>query len=159
MVNGDLDLRFEEMGERDIPAVTEVMTRAFDDDSQRHLGQPKGGPEGYDNGDFFRTWLLGYAESVGYKVLAGEDVAGAMIVWINPSRRYFLGTIFVDPAWQNKGVGRRMWAFLRERYPEALSWQLETPAWATKNHHFYEYVCGFTWARQEDDQYIYYQEM
>lgn len=159
MVSGDLDLRFEEMGERDIPAVTEVMARAFDDDAQRHLGEAKGGPEGYDNGDFFRTWLLGYQESVGYKVLAGPDVVGAMVVWINPNRHYFLGTIFVDPAYQNKGVGRQMWAFLRQRYPEALSWGLETPVWATKNHHFYEQSCGFKRVGQQEDQYTYQQTM
>jgi len=38
----------------DIPERAPVMKRAFDDDSQKHLGKPWGGPEGYDDGGFFR---------------------------------------------------------------------------------------------------------
>ena len=47
-------LSFTLMAESDIPDLTPVMTRAFDDDSQKHLGKEKGGPPGYDNGDFPR---------------------------------------------------------------------------------------------------------
>ena len=36
------ELAYEEIVEADIPALTEVMTRAFDDDSQKHLGKEKG---------------------------------------------------------------------------------------------------------------------
>ena len=38
------------MVESDIPAVTDVMKRAFDDDAQKHLGKEVGGPPGYDDG-------------------------------------------------------------------------------------------------------------
>jgi hypothetical protein len=38
------------MVESDIPAVTYVMKRAFDDDTQKHLGKEVGGPPGYDDG-------------------------------------------------------------------------------------------------------------
>ena len=55
-------LAFEEITEDDISELTGVMTRAFDDDAQKHLGQERGGPEGYDNGDFFWAarayWIL-----------------------------------------------------------------------------------------------------
>ena len=78
------ELIFEEATEQDIPQLTQVMTHAFDDDSQKHLGRAKGGPEGYDNGDFFRKWLLPYKESVGYKILLAGQVIGGFIVWILP---------------------------------------------------------------------------
>jgi len=64
-----LALSFQTMEEIDIPALTPVMKRVFDDDAQKHLGKESGGPPGYDNGDFFRTWLLPYQESVGYKII------------------------------------------------------------------------------------------
>jgi hypothetical protein len=51
-------ITFREIVEADIQALTSVMTRAFNDDAQKHLGVESGGPEGYDNGDFFRTWLF-----------------------------------------------------------------------------------------------------
>jgi len=38
----------------DIPELVPVMKRAFDDDTQKHLGKPRGGPEGYDDGDSIR---------------------------------------------------------------------------------------------------------
>ena len=139
----DLHLSFEEITEADIPELTGVMTRAFDDDAQKHLGQERGGPEGYDNGDFFRTWLFGYQESVGYKVLSEGRIIGAMIVWILPGGHNAVGTIFVDPDYQDNGVGTRMWQFVEAAYPETKSWRLATPDWATKNHYFYENKCGF----------------
>ena len=49
----DLQLSFLIMTESDIPSVTLVMKRAFDDDAKKHLGKESGGPPGYDNGDFF----------------------------------------------------------------------------------------------------------
>jgi len=138
-----MDLTFKEVTEEDIPELTEVMTRAFDDDVQRHLGVEKGGPEGYDNGDFFRRWLFGYEESSGYKIVSEERIIGCFIVWIFAHGQNVLGTIFVDPAYQDRSAGTQAWQFIEASYPEARSWTLETPSWATKNHYFYEKKCGF----------------
>ena len=154
-------LRFEPAGEADIPELTAVMTRAFDDDSRRHLGLERGGPPGYDDGEFFRQWLLGYEESVGYKIMDGARVIGGLIVWILPGGHNRLGTIFVDPDYQDRGVATRAWAFIQATYPEARSWTLDTPAYATKNHHVYEMKWGFTKVGEEafegpgDKLYIY----
>ena len=143
-----MELVFKEMKEEDIPEQTKIMTRAFDDDSQRHLGEEKGGPPGYDDGEFFRTWLLPYKESIGYKVLLnGKQIAG-IIVWILPKGKNNLGTIFVDPEFQNKGIGYKMWQFIEKTYPNTRSWTLGTPSWAISNHHFYQ-KCGFTKIREE----------
>jgi GNAT superfamily N-acetyltransferase len=143
-------LRFEEATEDDIPELTRVMTRAFDDDARRHLGVEKGGPEGYDNGDFFRKWLLPYDESVGYKITSRGQVVGGFIVWTFEHGRNRLGTIFVDPDVQDRGLGTRAWEFIERTYADAESWTLATPGWATKNHHFYEAKCGFARIRAED---------
>jgi N-acetylglutamate synthase-like GNAT family acetyltransferase len=138
-----MDLTFAEATEKDIPELTKVMTRAFDDDAQKHLGVEKGGPPGYDNGEFFRKWLLPYKESVGYKIVSDEKVIGGIIVWILETKENFLGTIFIDPDYQDQGVGTRTWQFIEETYPGTKQWTLETPSWAVKNHHFYEQKCGF----------------
>lgn len=138
-----VQLSFSEITVDDIPALTEVMTRAFDDDAQRHLGIPSGGPDGYDDGSFFRKWLFGYEESFGYKVLDGSKIIGGFIVWIFAHGNNVLGTIFVDPNYQNLGVGTECWQFIEENYPHTKSWQLGTPRWAVKNHYYYETKCGF----------------
>ena len=139
-----LPLSFVEIAEEDLPELTEVMTRSFDDDSRKHRGLERGGPEGYDNGDFFRTWLFPYQESVGYKILSKGQIIGGIIVWILPEGDNILGTIFVDPAYQDRGVGTRTWQFIESTYPETKSWRLATPDWDTKNHHFYAVKCGFS---------------
>jgi GNAT superfamily N-acetyltransferase len=138
----NLHLSFREIDESDIPALTAVMTRAFDDDAQKHLGQERGGPPGYDDGEFFRRWLFGYDESVGFKILSGPDIVGAIIVWVLPEGNNILGTIFVDPDVQDMGIGQAAWRHVERRYPETKTWRLATPTWAAKNHHFYV-KCGF----------------
>lgn len=142
MTIDDRNLAFHEITEEDVPELTEVMTRAFDDDAQKHLGKERGGPEGYDDGDFFRKWLFAYQESVGYKIIYDGRVVGGIIVWILPEGHNILGTIFVDPAFQDTGIGEQTWAFIEDTYPQTNSWRLGTPTWATKNHHFYA-KCGF----------------
>jgi GNAT superfamily N-acetyltransferase len=137
-----MDLAFKEIVEADIAELTKVMARSFDDDARKHLGVEKGGPEGYDNGDFFRKWLFGYEWSVGYKAISDSKIIGGTIVWIFDNGKNILGTIFVDPVYQDLGIGSRMWEFVESKYPDTKSWQLETPSFATKNHHFYE-KCGF----------------
>jgi GNAT superfamily N-acetyltransferase len=160
----NLNLAFLVMEESDIPDVTPVMKRAFDDDARKHLGKETGGPPGYDNGDFFRTWLLPYDESVGYKIMAGENIVGGIIVWILPEGHNILGTIFVDPEFQDIGIGQRTWEFIEGTYPDTKSWRLGTPTWATKNHHFYV-KCGFERVETdplippEDDMTIYRKEL
>lgn len=144
-----MELKYEKITEEDIPDLTQVMTRAFDDDAQKHLGVQKGGPEGYDNGKFFRKWLFPYEESEGYKILFEDQIIGGFIVWILEDGNNILGTIFVDPAWQDKGVGTQAWTFIEKTYPDAKSWTLGTPSYATKNHHFYE-KCGFIKIREEE---------
>lgn len=137
-----MDLAFSEIVEADLPELTDVMTRAFDDDAKKHFGKEKGGPPGYDNGDFFREWLFGYEWTAGYKATLEGRIIGAVIVWIFDTGKNILGTIFVDPDFQDRGVGKQIWDFVESTNPDTKTWQLETPSLATKNHHFYE-KCGF----------------
>ena len=159
------ELVIETITEADIPELTRVMTRAFDDDARRHLGLERGGPPGYDNGDFFREWLFGYDQTDGYKVLRAGQVIGGVIVWILPDGHNVLGTIFVDPAAQDQGVGTQIWQLIETRYPETKSWRLVTPRWATKNHHFYAAKCGFGQVESDpivgspEGEYVYRKDM
>ncbi|MFX0060811.1 MAG: GNAT family N-acetyltransferase [Candidatus Hermodarchaeota archaeon] len=143
-----MDLKYVKATEDDIPELTKVMTRAFDDDSQKHLGKAKGGPPGYDNGDFFRKWLFSYDESIGYKILAEGKVIGGFIVWIFDHGKNSLGTIFIDPDYQDQGIGTQAMQFIFDSYADTKSWTLGTPSWAKKNHHFYE-KNGFKKIREE----------
>jgi ribosomal protein S18 acetylase RimI-like enzyme len=138
-----MTLTFEAIREDDIPDLTEVMTRAFDHDTLTNLGEEKGGPPGYDDGEFFRKWLFSYDESRGYKIILEGRVVGGFIVWVLPSGNNILGTIFIDPEYQRRGIATRAWRFIEETYPETRRWRLETPSYSVGNQHFYERKCGF----------------
>jgi len=127
----------ELMREEDIEELTGVMTRAFDEDSRIHLGKEKGGPPGYDNGDFLRQWGL-HKDSTAYKISSeGKTVAG-LILWINPKTKVnYLGAIFVDTDLQNQGIGRIIWEFAEKEYPDTRKWCTETPIFSRRNHNFY----------------------
>jgi len=129
-------LRYVEATEADIPALTAVMTRSFDDDSQRFRGKPEGGPEGYNNGSFFRQWMR---LDKFYKIILDDALIGAFIVFRDHPEKGTnrLGTIFLDPEYQNLGVGSRVMEYIHETFP-AKRWMLDTPEWHTRNHHFYE---------------------
>jgi GNAT superfamily N-acetyltransferase len=133
-----MDIKFEVATEDDIPELTAVMTRAFDDDALKHLGKPKGGPDGYDTGDFFRKWMLSYTESIGYKMLVDGKIVGGFIVWVFKHGENHIGTIFIDPDYQDQGVGSQAMRFIFTTFLDTKSWTLETPSWAFKNHYFYE---------------------
>ena len=138
-----MNLVYEVATKEDIPILTDIMTRTFDDDTQKHLGEPKGGPPGYDTGEFFHQWMVGRKESTWYKIILDEKVIGAFIVFIFDHGNNCLGTIFIDPEYQDKGIGSKTWRYIEENYPETKSWILDTPEWAKRNHHFYEKKCGF----------------
>jgi GNAT superfamily N-acetyltransferase len=99
------------------------MKRSFDDDARRHLGRDEGGPPGYDDGEFFRTWLFGHEESDGGMVVVDDNVVGAYIVW--PFEEAFLGTIFLDPPVQRRGLGSAVMQHIEATYP-ARSWMSST---------------------------------
>ncbi len=152
-------LEFKSIIEDDLIEITEIMMRAFDDDARQYQGKEKGGPEGYDNGEFFRKWLFGYDESTGFKIILDSNTIGAMILWIFSDGKNLLGNIFIDPDIQNRGVGSQVWSWIEAKYPETKSWSLETHHKSIRNHHFYEKKCGFTKIKEQDDQWIFKKRM
>ncbi|MHA2226989.1 MAG: GNAT family N-acetyltransferase [Candidatus Hodarchaeales archaeon] len=145
-----MNLQYNIATEKDIPELTKIMTRTFDDDSQKYLDEPKGGPDGYDNGEFYQRWMIEEEASTGYKIILNDKIIGAFIVFIYESGKNVLGTMFIDPQYQNLGIGTRTWQFIEDTYPNANAWALDTPSWATRNHHFYEKKCGFKKVSEED---------
>ena len=145
------EIRLEEFTEADVPALTAIMARAFNDDSRRFHGQDKGGPEGYDDGSFLRKWGLEDPDSLPRKILWRGWVAGACILWHKQDGISILGNLFIDPSLQSQGIGTAVWRLIEEEYPSRV-WQLETPSWSIRNHYFYEKKCGFRRTGNNGDQ-------
>ncbi|MFX0052050.1 MAG: GNAT family N-acetyltransferase [Candidatus Hodarchaeota archaeon] len=144
-----MNLRYEIVSEKDIPEITTLMIRTFDDDTQKHLGKPKGGPPEYDTEEFFQRCVESEETPTGYKIMLDDKIIGAFIVFIYKNGKNYLGRIFIDPDYHNRGIGTRAWKFIEETYPDTQSWVLDTPEWAKRNHYFYEQKCGFKKVREE----------
>lgn len=142
--------RFEKASKEDIPELTKIMKRAFDDEAIRFKGDPRGGgPPGYNDGSFLMKWGFtgdgqnppGLLCKILMETERGEKLVGAFIVFIGEKvggpGNNTLGTIFVDPKWQDRGVGSQAMQYMFTEFP-AKRWRLGTPEWATRNHHFYE---------------------
>ena len=118
------------------------MERAFDEDTRIHLGKEKGGPDGYNNGEFLRKWGL-HNNSSSYCISLNEHLVGGVILWINENNHNFLGNIFIDPAYENQGLGIKVWNMIEKLYPDTEVWETETPIFSSRNHNFYVNKCGF----------------
>ena len=132
-------LRFEKARPEDARTLAFVSGRAFDDDI--HYGAPgKGGPPGYKS-DLWQMRMM--ARGHYYKIIlpeAGEAIIGGFIVFQNSFGDCELGRIFIDPEYQNQGIGTQTMAFMESTFPEARRWTLGTTLWNLRTQHFYEKV-------------------
>jgi hypothetical protein len=139
------------MIEQDIAELTVIMKRAFDEDARIHLDKAEGGPLGYDDGSFLRKWGMD-PKTTSYKIYMNGTLIGGTILWINPNNENYLGTIFLDPTSENKGIGSLIWKKIEEMYPDTISWSTDTPIFSRRNHNFYINKCGFYCIKIEHPQ-------
>ena len=132
-------LVFEKFTEDDIDKLTLIMKRAFDEDTRIHLGMESGGPPGYDNGDFMRKWYL-HEGVTSFTISKDGTLIGAIALWINENKINYLGNVFVDTIFQDKGIGLKIWQFVEQKYPDTIKWQTDTPGFSTRNHVFCEII-------------------
>jgi ribosomal protein S18 acetylase RimI-like enzyme len=123
----------------DVPALVETQIRAFHDDSRRFGlavdGSEPGGPPGYDSPEW-QTQMMRRGRY--FTIRNSGTVAGGMIVFRLSTGFYNLGRIWIDPAFQDLGIGRVAIEYLHETIGPGCTWTLDTPSWAVRNHHFYE---------------------
>jgi len=140
---------FERISENDVAELTVIMKRAFDEDTKRHLNEKIGGPPGYDNGDFIRQWYL-HEKAEAYKISKNGTLIGGINVFVNDNNENYLGNMFIDPLYQDKGCGTIIWSFIEQKYPQTKIWRTETPGFSKRNHNFYVNKCGFKVIRIEN---------
>jgi len=123
-------------GTEDAEKLTEVQVGTFvDDNSRKPPGCSLEGPPGYDAVDWNLKWI---SKTPYFKILNGEGIVGGMIVFGTGQGQCELGRIFVDPSYQNLGIGQQAMRLLFSTFPQVTRWTLGTPCWATRNQHFYE---------------------
>lgn len=82
-----------------------------------------------------------------YKVILGKDLlVGGLFVVARPDLgegEWRCEGIYVDPDYQNRGIGKEVLRQMYRNHPHVARWSLDTPDWAVRNHAFYERM-GFT---------------
>ena len=132
----------------DADALAAVSRRAFDDDIRYGAPGP-GGPPGYDSPEWQRRVMVSRGCRY-YKLSLADHIVGGAIVFERGAGHYYLGRIYLEPAVQNRGLGRRALALLWAAVPAARVWTLETPDWNPRTQHFYERA-GFVKVRTDAD--------
>ncbi len=136
-------LCFTPMVKDDIPTLTPIMKRSFDNDAQLFFQKPEGGPPGYDDGSFLEQWAF-HPEATSYRIDLNGTPIGAVILFIHEENASgYLGNIFIAPDLIGNGYGSIVWRFVEHMYPKIKTWSAETPAVSYRNHYFYVNKCGF----------------
>jgi GNAT superfamily N-acetyltransferase len=131
-------VRLEKARSSDAPLLAQISERAFHNDVH-YGGSSSAGPPGYNLDGWQRRMMI-----VGdyYAILVADQIVGGAIVFRKRIREYELGRIFVEPDYQNQGVGTATFELLWQTYPLAKKWTLGTPTWNQRTRHFYKKV-GF----------------
>jgi ribosomal protein S18 acetylase RimI-like enzyme len=90
-----------------------------------------------------------------FKIVAGALPVGGAIVFRRGARAYELARLFIDPEFQNEGIGTEVLELLWQQYPLAKKWMLDTPAWNERTLHFYE-KAGFVETRRDRRGLVYF---
>jgi ribosomal protein S18 acetylase RimI-like enzyme len=145
-------IKFAKATCEDAQQLTEVQIKTFDDDARKFFDKPIGGPSGYDS----VKWQLDMMQSgIYYKILDKDMIIGGMVISRLKPGQYKLRRLYVDPDYQDKGVGTKAISFMENEFPDAQTWNLDTPVVATRNHHFYEKLGYMRTGDDGDGQYLY----
>lgn len=141
------ELQLSLMHPADIPHLTRLMREAFDADVPPDASVSPELLDCYHNDDLFHKWPPGCLDAERYSVAIASVLAGAAVIWHYPATAV-LGLLFVAPAYQQRGIGTRIWRDLEARYAETARWLVSAPAWSGKTQRFYRQECGFQPVRQ-----------
>ena len=101
---------------------------------------PPQGPPGYDSPE----WNLNQIEqTIYYAIRKDRGVIGGIILfdmdrYADQKGVFNIGRIWVDPYYQNQGIGQEAMSQMFSTHPEVKKWRLGTPSFAGRNQHFYE---------------------
>ena len=93
------------------------------------------GPSGYDSIEVQRRLI---SHHICYKVLDEDKIIGGFVLFDKGNEHYRLGRLFIDPLYQNKGIGTLTIQFIEKEFNNVKKWSLDTPYLSYRNHHFYE---------------------
>lgn len=117
------------MNKNDVSVLYDIALRAFKPDYEKYGVYPPLLKQ--KQRQFMPPLMFG-------KVILVDDiiVGGAFVVGVG--KKGEIGAIFIDPMYQQKGLGRQVMLEIEKQYPKVKRWKLETPSENFLLHQFYE---------------------
>ena len=148
-----MTVSIEKATPEDAQTLMDIQIRAFHHDKTLYPDEPMalGGPPGYDSLDVV---LDNIQNHICYKILLDAKIVGGIVIWNRGNGHYHLDIIHIDPPYHGQGIGSQAMKFIESAHP-ASKWTLDTPAYATRNHHFYQKLGYIKVGEQtEDDGFV-----
>ncbi|MHB8064529.1 MAG: GNAT family N-acetyltransferase [Ruminiclostridium sp.] len=141
--------------ETDAKELRDIVLRAFNDDYVLYGSIP---PH-FDSIEFHRSNIK---SGMYYKITYENKNIGGIKLFDLGDGHFNLGTIYIDPDYQNMKIGTKAIKFIEELYPNVKKWSLDTPYKSFRNHYLYEklgYVkVGEERPEQDKEFYLYLYE-
>jgi GNAT superfamily N-acetyltransferase len=115
----------------DARELRDVALKAFQDDYILYGSFP---PD-FDTIEFHKSNI---ESGMYFKIITDGKIIGGIKVFDLGSNHFRLGTIFIDPDFQNKKIGSTAIEFIEKKFPHAKKWSLDTPYKSYRNHYLYE---------------------
>lgn len=128
-----MDIKISKSNLKETEPLLKIQTEAFKKDLKRY--------KDYDSSpaaeslDFFKYRMN---HSLHYTIYIDEKIAGGICLLKVADSHYRLFRIFLDPKFQNKGLGTKILSAMEKQFPKVKKWSLDTPKDNERNRHFYE---------------------
>lgn len=138
---------------KEIESIVEMSKFAFLTDI--NVGGKKGDcPPNYDS----LVWHKQMAdEGHLYKAMTDHKLVGGAILFLDEKTKcLYVGRIFIDCVFQNKGYGIELMESIEAYFPTVKQIDLDTPSWNVRTNSFYKKL-GYSVAKEEDG-FVYYRK-
>ncbi len=123
--------KFKLVNIKDLEIIKNIAVKAFEDDLKKYGSMPPGIESIQWHKDKFHDGNY-------YKILSDNQIVGAMKIYDKDNGHFHLGSLFINPLFQNQGIGSEAMVFLNITFKQGDRWTLDTPYKNYRNHYFYE---------------------
>ncbi|MEG0295838.1 MAG: GNAT family N-acetyltransferase [Clostridium sp.] len=123
--------KFFKVSDLDVEILIDVAIKAFQEDKIKYGVIP---PEI----DTIEWHVANMVNGMYYKIVLNDNIVGAINLYDLGNNSVRIGSIFIDPEYQNQGIGTEAMKFIENKYPNTRKWSLDTPYQNYRNHYFYE---------------------
>lgn len=134
-------LHLAKVQSKDLDEYTSIAIESFKEDKEKYGEYPP-------LIDIEKRKLKYINDAHTFKIMFDNQMIGGVIIFQENNQQFILGSIFIKPEFQGKGIGQEVMLLSELEFPKAVSWTLDTPCQSYRNHYLYEKL-GYKKIREE----------